>query len=337
MRGRKCSSIFALLPLVALSGDSRGQSSSASQEQRAQITLATVSANYREGLLRLAQEYKQLHPEIEVRIQVQPPNEYETWLRTQIGLLVDLTAALEQTNPYTGKSWKQNLDVQFLEKYKIAGDVAVIPLDFIRPLARVGYKNVPDSKTAVPRTKFSCLESAKHGTAERDLHEKFILLYSCKRSIEIAFFYNRDIFDQLGLKPPRTWEEMLAHAERIRRAGYVPFAVPGDAVPLVMSQPGDWDYPPRVNGGFRLNVNSPYNDAPLIMNQERLIAAVRDGQIRMESERFREAYTKIAEFATYLQRGFNRPLARVQRNEFLVQVSFRRAVLRTLKAREFRP
>jgi|GEM_PF-3484142 len=32
-----------------------------------------------------------------------------------------------------------------------------------------------------------------------------------------------------------------------------------------------------------------------------------------------------------------RPLARVQRNEFLVQVSFRRAVLRTLKAREFRP
>jgi len=32
-----------------------------------------------------------------------------------------------------------------------------------------------------------------------------------------------------------------------------------------------------------------------------------------------------------------RPLVRVQRNEFLVQVSFRRAVLRTLKAREFRP
>ena len=46
-------------------------------------------------------------------------------------------------------------------------------------------------------------------------------------------------------------------------------------------------------------MNSPYNDATLIMNQERLIAAVRDGQIRMESERFREAYTKIAEFATY--------------------------------------
>ena len=54
----------------------------------------------------------------------------------------------------------------------------------IRPLARVGYKNVPDSKTDVLRTKFSCLSSAKHGTAERDLHQEFSLLDSCKRSIE---------------------------------------------------------------------------------------------------------------------------------------------------------
>jgi len=45
-------------------------------------------------------------------------------------------------------------------------------LDLLRPLAEVGYKNVPDSKTAVLRTKFPCFESAKHGTAERDLHEK---------------------------------------------------------------------------------------------------------------------------------------------------------------------
>gem|GEM_PF-2666786 len=43
------------------------------------------------------------------------------------------------------------------------------------------------------------------------------------------------------------------------------------------------------------------------------------------------------ELRSLTSRAHNRPLARVQRNEFLVQVSFRRAVLRTLKAREFRP
>jgi|GEM_PF-4150957 len=44
---------------------------------------------------------------------------------------------------------------------------------FNRPLARVGYKNVPDSKTVVLRTKFPCPSSAKHGTAERDTKNLF--------------------------------------------------------------------------------------------------------------------------------------------------------------------
>lgn len=290
--------LFAiLLPLFVFMGDSQGQPP-ASSGKRQQITIATVSSNYREGLLKLAHEYEVLHPEVEVRVQVQPTNGYETWLRTQVGassdtapdiynanyalgfyergLLVNLTPYLEQTNPYTHKTWKQNLDAQFLEKYKIGGDVAIIPLDFI----------------------------------------------------EIAFFYNKDVFAKLGLQPPKTWEEMLSQAERIRKAGYIPFAVPGDAdsywsgtvgwifrfftdaylrdtVPLVMSSPGDWDYNPRVNDGFHLDVTSPYNDATLIMNPERLIKAIRDKQIRMNSPRFHEAYTKIAEFASYWQRGFN--------------------------------
>jgi len=47
--------------------------------------------------------------------------------------------------------------------------------------------------------------------------------------IEIAFYYNADLFARLGLSPPGVWEEMLRHAERIRQAGIIPFAVPGNA------------------------------------------------------------------------------------------------------------
>jgi len=54
----------------------------------------------------------------------------------------------------------------------------------IRPLARVGYKNVPDSKTAVLRTKFplpiEC--EARHGGTR--LARRHLFLDSCKRSIE---------------------------------------------------------------------------------------------------------------------------------------------------------
>lgn len=289
--------LLALLPLCALMGDT-GSRAQPSGGAKARILLATVSSNYRKGLLKLAGEYEKLHPDVEVKIQVQPVNGYETWLRTQIGsssdsapdiynvnytagfyergLLVNLTPFLDQTNPYTEKPWRDNLNAQFLEKYKTGGDVAIIPLDFI----------------------------------------------------EIAFFYNKSLFDRLGMQPPQTWEEMLADAQKIRQAGYIPFAVPGDAdsywsgtvgwvfrfvtdaynrevVPQVLSQPGDWDYDARRNANFHLNVNDPYNDAVVIVNQERLLTAIRDGQIRMDSDRFREAYQKIAEFASYWEPGFN--------------------------------
>jgi ABC-type glycerol-3-phosphate transport system substrate-binding protein len=289
-------SLFAVLMALTLLGDTRGGTQPSVLRER--ILLATVSANYRDGLQRLAREYERLHPEVEVKIQIQPLNGYETWLRTQIGsgsdtapdiynvnytqgfyergLLVNLTPYLPQRSPYTGRPWRDNLDAQFLEKYKIGGDVATLPIDFI----------------------------------------------------EVAFFYNKTIFDRLHLQPPRTWEEMIATAERIRRAGYIAFSVPGDAdsywsgtvgwifrfftdaytrdrVPLVMSKPGDWDYDARLNAPFRLDTSDPYNDSRVVVNPERLLIAIRDGAIRVDGDRFREAYGKIAEFARYWERGFN--------------------------------
>lgn len=265
---------------------------------RPRVVLATVSANYKEGFELVAREYEKLHPEIEVVVQIMPSNGYETWLRTQIpgggsgapdlfnanyawgmyekGLLVNISPYLGRRNPYTGKPWIETLNAQFIEKFKVGGDVSFIPMDFI----------------------------------------------------EIAFYYNADLFRKLGLRPPATWEEMLAMAHRIRAAGIVPFAVPGNAdsywsgtvgwiarfftdaytrhlVPLVLSQPGDWDYDPKRNAGFRLNLEDPYNDAYVVVNNERLLAAVRDGRIRVDDERFAEVYRHIKEFSRYWQRGFH--------------------------------
>ncbi len=273
-------------------------SSAASGVPRHRITLATVSANYKEGFEQIAASYEKLHPGTDVVIQIMPVNGYETWLRTQIpggssgapdlfnanyawgmyerGLMVNIGPYLSRRNPYTGMPWVKTLNTQFIEKYKVAGDVSFLPMDFI----------------------------------------------------EIAFYYNADVFARLGLRPPRTWEEMLAMAGRIRASGIIPFAVPGNAdsywsgtvgwiarfftdaytrhlVPLVLSQPGDWDYDARKNGGFKLNLSDPYNDAYVVTNGERLLAAVRDGRIRVDDERFAEVYTRIREFSRYWQRGFH--------------------------------
>lgn len=264
----------------------------------AQIFLATVSGNYREGFERLAREYERLHPNVQVKVQIMPSNGYETWLRTQIpgagekapdlfnanfawgmyekGLLVNLAPLLHKRNPYTGRVWRDTLNAQFLEKYKVGGGVAFVPIDFV----------------------------------------------------EIGFYYNASLFRTLGLQPPRTWEQMLQMAARIREAGYLPFAVPGNAdsywsgtvgwivrfftdaytrqwVPLVMSRPGDWDYDPQRNGNFRLNLSDPYNDSLVIINGERLLDAVRRRRIRFDTERFAELYSHIKQFSRYWQRGFH--------------------------------
>lgn len=45
-----------------------------------------------------------------------------------------------------------------------------------------------------------------------------------------GIYYNQDIFDQLNLKVPQTWAELLTAAQKIKNAGTVPFAnATGDA------------------------------------------------------------------------------------------------------------
>ncbi|MBM3497006.1 MAG: extracellular solute-binding protein, partial [Armatimonadetes bacterium] len=104
---------------------------------QARISLATVSANYKEGFEQVARGYEKLHPGTSAVVQVMPANGYETWLRTQIpgggsgapdlfnanyawgmyekGLMVNLSPYLQRRNPYTGKPWIETLNTQFIE------------------------------------------------------------------------------------------------------------------------------------------------------------------------------------------------------------------------------
>ncbi len=47
-------------------------------------------------------------------------------------------------------------------------------------------------------------------------------------AVSHGIYYNVDVFEQLGLTIPTTWEELLATAQIIRDAGYVPFANAAD-------------------------------------------------------------------------------------------------------------
>lgn len=40
-----------------------------------------------------------------------------------------------------------------------------------------------------------------------------------------GFFYNKDVFAKLGVQPPKTWDELMAIAEKAKAAGIVPFTI----------------------------------------------------------------------------------------------------------------
>ena len=268
----------------------------ANSQKKDVVKFATVNANYRLGLERLAAKYEKIHPNVKVQITV-IPNEFETWIRTRVagggdmipdiynvnftrgydeqGKLLALNEYLNAVNPYTGKPWKDSMDMNMIERYSLAGKYYQIPYDYV----------------------------------------------------EIAVFYNKNIFKKLNLNIPETWDEWLNTCKKIQNAGYVPIAIGGDAnsfwagdmgwlvrmlcdayirdlVPLVVSKPGDWDYDPEQNAGYHYNPSNLYSDLLVTMNNERIINAILDGTIDFTSPKFKHMYIRLKQLSEFFQTGY---------------------------------
>ncbi len=264
--------------------------------QRETIKFATLSANYRAALLEVARRYEALHPGVKVEVLIVPQN-FETWIRTRFAAGGDQLPDIYNAN-YT-----------------------------------VGYDRMGKLVNLMPY-----LQSVNPYTGKRwwdmfytDQMERFKiggeLYWFPIDTIEIAMFYNKDIFERLGLQEPRTWEEMLQLCKRIQEAGLAPVAIGGNAasfwagdmgwlvrmfgdvymrkfVPHVMSRPGDWDYDATRNEGYTYDGQNPFSDLMVIVNGERLQNAIKDGTIDLAGPEMRQMYVKLKEFSQYFQRGY---------------------------------
>jgi len=282
--------------LVLLLGFADTAHSQARSSSHSEIHLATIGANFRVALNEIARKYEELHPDVRVRITV-VPQQYETWIRTRFagggdqvpdiynvnytigyesqGRLVFLDEYLNDINPYTGERWIDGLDEPLINRYKWAGKIFSIPLDFV----------------------------------------------------DIGIFYNKEIFDEVGVEIPETWEEFMEVCEAIKQAGFVPVAMAADAeafwtsslgwlvrllgdayirdlVPVVISKPGDWDYDPDRNEGYEYDPDDPYSDLYVAFNRERLLKAIEDNIIDFSGDKFRAIYRQLENFSKYWQSGF---------------------------------
>ncbi|HMZ50967.1 MAG TPA: extracellular solute-binding protein [Candidatus Sumerlaeota bacterium] len=267
-----------------------------------------MNSNYGRALNIIARRYEALHPDVKVRISLVTVD-YSTWLRTQF-------AGGERIAPdiYNG-----NYTAEYIG------------------LGR--WESLTDELEDVnPYTGKPWIESLNRPLTERFYYggEAYFIPLDF---IDVAFVYNKSIFDQLGLEPPRTWDELIAVCREIRERGHgvsirgktgndiIPMAMSGNAqdfwegpvgwlariigdayfrseVALVKAQPGDWNYEPSRDAVFNSDFSNPYNDVNVTINSERLLQAFQDGTIRGDLEKARAVYTHIKDLSEFWPPGF---------------------------------
>jgi ABC-type glycerol-3-phosphate transport system substrate-binding protein len=126
--------------------------------------------------------------------------------------------------------------------------------------------------------------------------------------VQVLWFYNADIFAEVGVEPPTTWDEFAAVCEKIAAAGYQPLAVSGDfdsfwgtqmgwlaqiytdqttrdEIEIVRAQPDDYCYNEDIDPNFTYDPTDPHNDdsSKVTHNALRFYQAFRDGMIRCDT------------------------------------------------------
>jgi raffinose/stachyose/melibiose transport system substrate-binding protein len=195
------SAVLALMAATVVACGS-GTQDSASSSQGAQdggVTLTLTSiTDAKVGWAPLIAAYKKVAPNVTIRASYAPTDQLQTALRAQLGAgnAPDLFAA-----------WPGNGSAMSIQQLAPAGLVADI--------SDQGWiKQVPEGLQPL-----------------LGANGKTYMWSSCVAPIGVI--YNKRVFRQAGIgEPPKTWDELLADADKIKQAGKVPFAV-GNQTPWI--------------------------------------------------------------------------------------------------------
>ncbi len=139
--------------------------------------------------------------------------------------------------------------------------------------------------------------------------------------VQVLWFYNADMFAEIGVEPPTTWAEFIAVCEKIEAAGIQPVALPGDfqsfwasqvgwmaqayadqttrsQIEIIRAQEGDYCYDPEIDANFTYDPTDPHNDdsANVTTNDVRFWKAfVKDGTIRCDTDGMKTVWSSFAQ------------------------------------------
>lgn len=272
--------IALLMSLAAASG--------AMAEPKTVITVnIQAQIGVEEAWTAVAKAYMDLHPEVEIVIDLKPVENYGQWVQN--------TYATE--NPSAD-----------IVNINLAGAIAVgNSINWLEYL----YNDSPYSD-GVWADQFN-LEAQSIDLARNEMTSLSL------DSVQVVWVYNKQIFEEVGVQPPTTWDEFVAVCEKIAAAGYQPITMAGDydsfwsgamgwlaqiyadqttrsMINVYRAQEGDFCYDPDVDGVWAYNPADPYNDEPWKVNQNavRVYKAMVEGEYTADTEGMRTVWQNFA-------------------------------------------
>ena len=220
--------------------------------------------------------YEAIHTEIDVVVELKPANGYSQWLSGEMNSdkptpdIVDVSTMAASSR---GKT--VNYD-----EY----------IDEISPYSNKPWREQFDYEAQIPNPFAEGTDSL-----------------SFERT-QVVWVYNKAIFEEYGLEPPETWDELLAVCETLQSNGVQPLGISGtfdgfyagatghlfqiyndqvtrDMINVVRAQEGDYCYDPEKDGVWEYDPTDPYNDDAgyVTVNPVRLMKAIQEGTYAADS------------------------------------------------------
>ncbi len=251
----------------------------------------------------VARTYEDLHPNVTVNVELKPQEGYQEFLRAQFAAgtpraslvnlnvvqdlinedkFLDFAAYLDDTNPYTGKSWRESLD-----------ETAVA--NMVSPEGEMYALN---------------LETVQ-----------VLWFYNQQAFAEAGILEEAEALAETERNQP-SWTQFLGWCDQLTEAGYIPVAIEGDFNSfwqfrfgwlariyidqytrdwnqLVRCQEGDYCFREGVDDQWTYDPSDPGNDdaTKLTLNISRQMNALRDGTTPIDGPEFRALYTNLKEFS----------------------------------------
>ncbi|MCF7941435.1 MAG: extracellular solute-binding protein [Spirochaetia bacterium] len=277
---------LVLTPIMA-NGAKEAEAPAAAVEQglKGEININLESAQGLVGAWEaISEAYMEKHPDVKINVDLKPAEGYGDWLKNQLSKDAPTADLVNINKANELKSTKSiNLDEY---SYDISPYTGKIWKDqYVYEMQRV--------------------ESDHYGNI-------------CLESVQVMFFYNKQIFEEVGVSEPKTWDELVSVSEKLAAAGYQPLAVAGDynsfwatqmgwlaqiyydqayrsTVEHFRSQPGDFNYDPEVDASFVYDPTDPWNDdnGKFSLNKVRAALAVQNGDISANSPGLRAVWENM--------------------------------------------